>query len=162
MHRSSRSSASSTSWGGPPGTERSTIRSQSTTTARHRRFELRPRQVQRPPRVTKARTVRVRAAYRVPGRCAERVETVGSDFPRDRVPFEPIRYTSDVFPTERADTDYSPTGKTHRTTGAAGRSRSRYHPRPRPRHRADLMGFNAMGWMAIAIALVVVLLVWPF
>jgi hypothetical protein len=73
--------------------------------------------------------------------------------PAEGAPFEPIKYTSDVFPTERADTGYPP---------PAGRRRARYHPRPQPRRRADLMGLNAMLWMVVAIALVVVLVVWPF
>jgi hypothetical protein len=83
---------------------------------------------------------------------------MGSDRPPEGEPFEPIKYTSDVFPTERADSGYPPTGRAHPTKhGAAGRRRPRYHPRPKPRRRADLMGFNAMLWLVLVIALVVVL-----
>ena len=80
----------------------------------------------------------------------------------DQKPFTPIRYTSDVFPVERADPDPLPTGRhaggTGRPTqqeGPVGR-RSWYHPRPQPKRAADVMGFNATWWL-VAVVLVVVL-----
>jgi hypothetical protein len=78
--------------------------------------------------------------------------------PPEGEPYVPIQYTSDVFPTERADTGYPPTGRARRKTQrSAGRQRSSYHPRPEPRRRAELMGFNATWWMTLIVALVVVL-----
>ena len=80
-------------------------------------------------------------------------------------PFSPIPYTSEVFPTERADRAHV-RAKRHRTRNS-NRSRRAYttkprpwfHPRPQPRRRADLMGFNAFMWV-IALVLIVVLLFW--
>jgi hypothetical protein len=60
-------------------------------------------------------------------------------------PFEPIKYTSDVFPTERVDPPWS------------SPRRRRYSARPQSRHRADRTGLKAMWWTVLIIALVVVL-----
>jgi hypothetical protein len=80
---------------------------------------------------------------------------VPSDLPPDGGPFTPIRYTSDVFPTERADTDYSPTGRRHRKHGSARRRTPRYQPGPRRR-------VKAAWWMILLIiALVLVLILVP-
>jgi hypothetical protein len=35
-----------------------------------------------------------------------------------------------------------------------------YHPWPKPARRADLMGFNAMFWMAAGWIIFIALLVW--
>lgn len=83
--------------------------------------------------------------------------------PAEGEPFTPIRYTSDVFPTERADSSYPPVGEHAHHTRQAHRHdqkhRSRYHPRPQPRRRIDIMGFNAGMWL-VAVVLIVVLLFW--
>lgn len=86
-----------------------------------------------------------------------------SDDPPESEPFRPIEYTSDVFPTERADTGRGPVP--HRAAGRARRTvqsharRPWYHPRPRPRRWADFMGFNVGMWLLVTV-LVVLLFVW--
>ena len=81
-----------------------------------------------------------------------------SNPPPEGEPYVPIQYTSDVFPTERADTGYPPTGRARRKNQrSAGRQRRWYHPRPQARRGAELMGFNATWCMAFIVALVVVL-----
>jgi hypothetical protein len=78
--------------------------------------------------------------------------------PPDGEPYVPIQYTSDVFPTERADTGYPPTARARRKKQwSAGRQRTWDHRRSRPKRRAELMGFNATWWMALIVALVGVL-----
>jgi hypothetical protein len=90
------------------------------------------------------------------------------DRPPEGQPYEPIRYTSDVFPTERVDTGdppvHTPVGndahyESRRQRAHSGHQRPWYHPRPQPRRRMDVMGFNMWMWL-IAVVLVVVLLLW--
>jgi hypothetical protein len=82
-----------------------------------------------------------------------------SDHPPEGEPYTPIAYTSDVFPTERADSNYPPVREHahHTRQGHKKKTRSRYHPRPQPRRRMDFMGFNAWMWLC-AVVLIVVLL----
>ena len=84
-----------------------------------------------------------------------------SDRPPEGEPFSPIRYTSDVLPTERADPDYPEVREHAHHTNPAHKNRrqSRYHPRPQPRRRMDFMGFNAWMWL-VAVILIVALLAW--
>jgi hypothetical protein len=87
-----------------------------------------------------------------------------SERPPEGEPFTPIRYTSDVFPTELAEVRGPvPARRARRTRHgrrSPSRSRSRYHPRPQPRRRADVMGLNAMWWTVLVICLVVALALW--
>jgi hypothetical protein len=92
-------------------------------------------------------------------------EIMVSERPPEVEPFSPIRYTSDVFPTELAEVRGPVPGRRtrrarHGRPGSPRRSRSRYHPRPQPRRRADVMGFNAVWWTVLVISLVVVLALW--
>jgi Flp pilus assembly protein TadB len=88
-----------------------------------------------------------------------------SDHPPEGEPFSPIGYTSDVFPTERADTGHAPRKQRKGQRGHRSRrahtthSRPWYHPRPQRGRRADLMGFNVVMWV-LAVVLIVVLILW--
>ena len=77
-----------------------------------------------------------------------------SNPPPEGEPYVPIQYTSDVFPTERADPGYPPTGRARRKKQ---RSAGRHQRGPQRRRRAELMGFNAALSMALIVALVAVL-----